>query len=148
MARKYGSVGGGGAYTSRYDSTVLTWATTSDTDSSFESRTALDAEIDNPLPQRPSNPASSAIRADSPLCASIRKDRFFERTTERSVFAIANVLYCKATRRGKTEKAGIGDSFSIGCGAFFEGFDWLWNDWLWTLRVEAPGQLATRARGM
>ena len=117
MARKYGSVGGGGAYTSRYDSTVLTWATTSDTDSSFESRTALDAEIDNPLPQRPSNPASSAIRADSPLCASIRKDRFFERTTERSVFAIANVYsesLVTATRLsfpkgpgGREKKAGL-----------------------------------------
>ncbi len=50
-----------------------TWSTTCDQDSSLLSRTPKAAEIVSPLPQTPSKPASSTMRAESPLCASIRK---------------------------------------------------------------------------
>src|SRR5213592_1900687 len=50
-----------------------TWSTTCDQDSSLLSRTPNDAEIVRPLPQMPSKPASSTMRAERPLCASIRK---------------------------------------------------------------------------
>ena len=39
---------------------------------SLLSRTPIAAEIERPLPHRPRKPASSAMRAERPLCASIR----------------------------------------------------------------------------
>ena len=50
-----------------------TWSVTCDHESSLLSLTPKAAEIESPLPQIPSNPASSAIRAESPLWASMRK---------------------------------------------------------------------------
>src|SRR6185312_5246237 len=55
-----------------YSTTSSTWVQLA----SLLSRTPSDAEIDRPLAQRPSKPASAAMRAERPLWASIMKSSF------------------------------------------------------------------------
>src|SRR5262249_47297623 len=57
-------------------------------DASLLSRRPRLAETDKPDAQMPGNPASSAIFADSPLCASIRKEREGELINARSAAAL------------------------------------------------------------
>src|SRR5688572_10168589 len=64
-------------------------------DASLLSRTPSAAEMLNPLPQMPLNPASSAMRAERPLCASIMNSSSGDWSIERNcvVFLTGIIKY-------------------------------------------------------